>query len=160
SDQEEPSLAELGYPLSYEISLFGAYCFLAVSNRTVLMDTGYPYWPTVVPNSLSSNWLSRIRGSLGYGADSQSGFRVYECGSLTNLKVLGQYSGVSGAVDSDGRYAYVAGGLAGLTILDLGTDAGSAPEITSFPSNIRVLPGVTTNFFAGVAGSVPLTYQW
>src|SRR5689334_1897855 len=68
-------------------------------------------------------------------------------------------SGFSGSPDaSAGRHTFISG--AGMTIVDWGPSFATPPVIVAQPENTRALQGTATNFFVGVSGTIPISYQW
>jgi hypothetical protein len=141
------------------VSVRSNLCLLTGAFGTRLLDVTQPQNPVLVGSNniaVKLDWLQNPL-ALASGPDS---IKVYDLINIASPLQLGQFIGAYEEVLVQGRYAFAAGGAAGLTILDLGANFATPPTILDQPANTRTVAGGNASFFVGVSGNVPVTYQW
>lgn len=142
------------------ITLNQNVCYLSGDGWTRMYDISQPANPVEIPGVALSNSLTLVSGNRAFGTDTQDGFNAFDVSNPATPVRIGQFTGITGKIKVEGRYAFIAGGDAGLTILDMGSSSATPPIIATQPGNGRTLTGGATNFFVTATGTVPLYYQW
>jgi hypothetical protein len=133
--------------------------FLSGADGTHVLDIRNPLIPVLLGTNEFTGKMMLVEGDIAVGADT-SGLSVFDLGAFPAPQVLGKVNGVSGDVAVHGSHVYVTSGESGMTIFDLGAAFGKPPNILEQPHEARVVRATTTNLFAAVSGTPPLSYQW
>jgi len=141
------------------VSVRSNLCLLTGDFGTDLLDVSQPQNPVRTGGNAITGKLDWLQNPLALASGPDS-IKVYDLVNASSPLQLGQFVGAYEQVLVQGRYAFAAGGAAGLTILDLGGAFATPPTIIDQPANLRAVAGGSASFFVGVSGNVPVSYQW